>query len=322
MQMGKTLLISLGVAAYVCAAVAQDYPTRPIKMVVPFPAGGPTDAIGRVIAAGMAHALKQPLVIENIGGAAGSLGTGQVARAVPDGYTIGLGNAVTHVANGALYPLSYDIVADFAPVSPLVSDTPVIVGRKSLPTTDLRELIAWLRANPDKALAGTAGRGSQSHEVALYFEHAIGARFQLVPYRGLGPATQDLIAGQIDFMMSLPAIAVPQVRAGTIKAYAVTAKTRLVASPDIPTVDEAGLPGFYNTNWHALFAPKGTAAAIVARLNAAVRESLADPEIRNRLIDLGQQIYPPEELTPTALAELQKADIATRWPLIKAAGTQ
>ncbi len=323
MQTGKMFLLCLallGAVLHVCTASAQDYPSRPIRMIVPFPAGGPTDAIGRVIADGMRASLGQPLVIENVSGVAGSLGTGRVARAAPDGYTIALGNSVTHVANGVIYPLTYNIVSDFAPISPLVEDTAVIVARKTMPATSLRELIAWLEANPGKGLAGTAGPGTNSHEVALYFEKATGTRFQFVPYRGLGPAMQDLVSGQIDLMMTLPANALPQVRAGTIKGYAVTAKTRLTAAPDIPTVDEAGLPGFYNRNWHALFAPKDTPDAVVTKLDAAARAALADPAVRARLVDLGQEIFPADEETPAALSALQKADIERRWPLIKAAG--
>jgi tripartite-type tricarboxylate transporter receptor subunit TctC len=324
MQTRRLFLGSLACAATlasaVCRARAQLYPSRPIKMIVPFPPGGPVDAIGRVIAGGMRVSLGQPIIVENVGGASGSLGTGQVARATPDGYTIGLGNSVTHVINGAVYPLNYDVLTDFEPVSPLTANAALIVAKKAMPANNLRELIAWLKANPGKALAGAGGVGSASHEAGLLFANETGTRFQFVPYRGLGPATQDLISGQIDFMINFPANALPQVQAGTIKAYAVTSKTRLASAPEIPTVDEAGLPGFYYSSWHALFAPKGTPKDVVGRLNAAVIAALADPAVRVRLTDLGQEIFPPGQQTPAALAAVQRADIDKRWPIIKAAG--
>ena len=323
MRTWKMLLVSLAVLGTAVAAqeaAAQNYPSRPIKMIVPFPAGGPTDAIGRVVAGGMQTSLGRPVIIENVPGAAGSLGTGQVARAAPDGYTLGLGNSVTHVANGAIYPLDYDILADFAPVALLTNSPAVIVAKKAMPANDLRELIGWLKSNPEKALVGTAGPGSASHELGLMFEKETGTHLQFIPYRGLGPAIQDLVAGQVDVVMSLPSNALPQIAAGTIKAYAVTSNRRLIGAPEIPTVDEAGMPGFYYLNWHALFAPKGTPSDIVARLNAAAVAALADPATHRRLIDLGQEIFPAEEQTPAALAAFQKADIAKRWPIIKAAG--
>jgi tripartite-type tricarboxylate transporter receptor subunit TctC len=324
MHTRRIFLGSLAGAATLASAVgrapAQLYPSRAIKMIVPFPPGGPADAIGRIIAEGMRASLGQPLIVENVGGASGSLGTGQVARATPDGYTVGLGNSVTHVINGAVYPLDYNVLTDFEPISLLTTNAALIVAKKAMPANNLRELIAWLKANPGKALAGTGGIGSASHEAGLYFENETGARFQFVPYRGLGPAIQDLVSGQIDIMISFPANALPQVQAGIIKAYAVASKTRLTSAPEIPTVDEAGLPGFYYSSWHALFVPKGTSRSVVGRLNAAVTAALADPAVRGRLINLGQDIFPVEQQTPGALAALQRADIDKRWPIIKAAG--
>jgi tripartite-type tricarboxylate transporter receptor subunit TctC len=324
MQTRRIFLGSLACAATLGSAVgraqAQLYPSRPIKMIVPFPPGGPVDAIGRIVAEGMRASLGQPVIVENVGGASGSLGTGQIARATPDGYTVGVGNSVTHVINGAVYPLNYDVLTDFEPVSPLTTNAALIVAKKAMPANNLRELIAWLKANPGKALAGTGGVGSASHEAGLYFENETGTHLQFVPYRGLGPATQDLVAGHIDIMINFPANALPQVQAGTIKAYAVTSKTRLASAPEIPTVDDAGLPGFYYSSWHALFAPKGTPQGVVGTLNAAVMAALADPAVRVRLINLGQDIFPPEQQTPEALAALQRADIEKRWPIIKAAG--
>jgi tripartite-type tricarboxylate transporter receptor subunit TctC len=302
------------------SALAQSYPTRPVIMVVPFPAGGPTDAIGRVIADAMRPSLGQSVVVENVPGAAGSLGTERVALARPDGYTLGLGNTVTHVMNGAVYPLKYDIVKDFEPVSLLVKEAAIIVGRQSLPANNLRELIAWLKANPDKGLAGTGGVGTVSDVGLVFFKKQTDTSFQVVPYRGLGPAIQALLAGEVDFVMSLPANSLPQVRAGTIRAFAVAAKTRLTGAPDIPTVDEAGLEGFYQLNWHALFVPKGTPSPVIETLNAAVIAAVANPEVRRKFVGLGQDFFPAEQMTPAALAATQKAEIEQRWPIINAAG--
>jgi tripartite-type tricarboxylate transporter receptor subunit TctC len=300
--------------------VADDFPSRPVTMIVPYPPGGPTDAVGRLVAEGMQSALGRPVVVENIGGAAANLGTEKVARAAPDGYTIGLGNSVTHVVNAAIYPLKYDVVKDFEPISLLAAEPVVIVGRPTLPANNLRELIAWLKENSGKSLAGTAGVGSVS-DVALYLlEKQIGVSIQHIPYHGLAPAVQALLSGEQDLIMSLPGNVLGQVKAGTIKAFAVTAKTRLVGDPDIPTVDEAGLEGFYQSNWHALFAPKGTPKEIIGKLNAAAVAAMADPKIRERLVDDGQDFFPPGELTPQALAAFQQSEIAQRWPIIKAAG--
>jgi tripartite-type tricarboxylate transporter receptor subunit TctC len=324
MQTRRTFLRSLAYTAMMgCAtglAAAADYPSRPITMIVPYPPGGPTDAIGRLIADAMRPSLGQPIIIENVPGAAGSLGTERVARAAPDGYTIGLGNSITHVINAAVYPLNYDVVKDFEPISLLVDQPAVIVSKKDLPATDLRALIGWLKTNPDKGLAGTGGPGSVSDIASVFFKKLTGTSFQLVPYRGQGPAIQALMAGEIDFLMSLPANALAQYHAGTIKAFAVAAKTRLVAAPDIPTVDEAGLPGFYQSDWHALFAPKGTPAATIGRIRESVAAALTDPTVRERFVSLGQDFFPPEQLTSQALGALQLTEIEQRWPIIKAAG--
>jgi tripartite-type tricarboxylate transporter receptor subunit TctC len=300
-------------------AGAQAYPSRPITMVVPFPAGGGTDVIGRLLADRIRVPLGQPIIIENVGGASGSIGVGRAARAAPDGYTIALGSWSTFVANGALYALSYDLLNDFNPVS-LITTTPyLIVTRKTMPANDLKGLIAWLNANADKATAGTQGVGASSHIGGAFFQKATGTRFQFVPYRGAAPAVQDLVAGQIDFMVSAIPDCLEQVRAGNIKAYAVTAKTRLPATPDVPTVDEAGLPGFYFSAWFGFWAPARTPNSIVAKLNSAIVEALTDPRVRTRLVDLGQDIFPHDQQTPEALGALQKAEIEKWWPIIKAA---
>jgi tripartite-type tricarboxylate transporter receptor subunit TctC len=298
---------------------AQTYPSRPITLVVAFAAGGSGDTIARILADHMRTQIGQTIVVENVGGAAGSIGVGRVARSVPDGYTIVAGNWPTHVLNGAIYSLNYDVLKDFEPISLIATESIVIVGRKDLPAAKLTDLIASLRANPDKVSAGTVGPGSVGHIVGLFFQKETGTRFQFIPYRGVGPAIQDMIAGQIDIMFDTSANSLPQVRSGNVKAFAVTSKTRPPAAPDIPTVDEAGLPGFHISNWRGLWAPKGTPREVIGKLNAAVRSALADADVRKRLGDLGQELFPPEQLTPEALGKLQAAEIEKWWPIIKAA---
>ena len=301
-------------------AVAQTYPSRPVTMVVAFGPGGPSDVIARILAEGMRGSLGQPVVVENITGASGTIGVGRVARAAPDGYTLVLGNWATHVLNGPMFSLQYDLVKDFEPVALVSSDPLMIVGKKALPAKDLKEFVAWLKANPDQATQGTTGAGGISTVGGLFFQRETGTRFRFVPYRvGLAAAMQDLVAGQIDFMIDTAANSLPQVRAGTIKAFAVTSKTRLSAAPDIPTVDEAGLPGLYALNWQAAFLPKGAPKDVVAKLNAAVMSALADASVQKRLAGIGQEIFPPAQQTAEALAAFQKSEIEKWWPLIKAA---
>jgi tripartite-type tricarboxylate transporter receptor subunit TctC len=309
----------LAVLTTASSAAAQSFPERPITIVVPVSAGGPTDAIARVLAQRMRVALGQPVLVENVTGAAGNLGIGRVARAAPDGYTIGIGLTSTHVFNGAIYPLPFDLVADFAPIALVATNPQLIVSRNGVPANDLRALIGWLKAAPDTATMATIGPGSPAHIAGVLFQQVTGTQFRFVPYRGGAPGMQDLLAGHIDLMIPQPSIALPQIRAGKIKAYAVTAKTRLPSAPDIPTVDEAGAPGLHVAIWHGLWAPKSTPAEIIARLNGAVRESLADPGVRQRLAEMGQEVPPPEQQMPAALRAYQKAEIAKWWPIIKAA---
>jgi tripartite-type tricarboxylate transporter receptor subunit TctC len=300
-------------------ARAQSYPSRPITLVIPFAAGGGADAVLRIMAERMRAFLGQTIIIENVSGASGTIGTGRVFRAAPDGYTLGAGNWGTHVANGAIYPLPYNVQSDFEPVALHQIFYYVLAAKKALPANNLKELIAWLKANPDRASLGTPGIGQQPHLAGIVFQNLTGTRFQHVPYRGSGPAIQDLIAGQIDFVFGDPSV-VPAVRAGSVKAIAVTAKQRLSSVPDVPTAEEAGLAGFSFANWVGIFAPKGTPKDVVGKLNNAVASTLLDPGTRARLVDLGVEIPSREQQTPEGFAALQKADIEKWWPIIKAAG--
>jgi tripartite-type tricarboxylate transporter receptor subunit TctC len=317
LQTVLTLLLALAAPA---TLQAQAFPTRPISIVVPFAPGGPTDVIARLLAQHMGGALGQTVVVENVAGANGNIGVAKVARAAPDGYTLSIGHWSTHVVNGAVYKLSHDVLKDFEPIAAISTNSYLIVAKDALPASDLRGLIAWLKANPDKASEGTAGAGSPQHVGGVFFQNLTGTRFQFIPYRGAAPAMQDLLAGQIDLIIDDPTNSLPHVRSGKIKAFAVTAPRRLAAAPDIPTVDEAGLPGFYFSRWHALWAPRGTPPEVVAKLNAAVVAALADPALRAKLADLGQDIFAREQQTPEALATLHKAEIDKWWPILRAAG--
>jgi tripartite-type tricarboxylate transporter receptor subunit TctC len=317
------LQLAMGIAVFPTlsnGSQAQSYPSRPITMIVPFPAGGPTDVTARIMADRMRLTLRQPVIIENVAGAAGTIGIGRVARAPPDGYTLSFGPGFsTHVINAAIYSLTYDVRNDFEPVALVSRFSHLIVARKSLAADDLNGLIAWLKANPGKVLQATSGVGSAGHVFGVLFQKETGTDFGFVPYRGAAEAMQDLIAGRVDLMIDTPVNCLSQVRVGAIKVYAVTAKNRLATAPDIPTVDEAGLPGFYGANWYSIYTSKGTPAEIVTKLNAAVVEALADPAVRKRLAELGHEIMPREQQTPEALRALQEAETEKWWPIIKAA---
>jgi tripartite-type tricarboxylate transporter receptor subunit TctC len=299
------------------AAAAQTYPSRPITIIAPFPPGGPSDALARILSGPLEAALGQPIVIENVGGAGGTMGAARVARAEPDGYTLLIGQWGTQVVNPITYNLTYDAANDFAPIALLAVTPQMIIARKDFPASDVRELIAWLKANPDKAQAATVGAAGGAQVAGMYFQQVTGTRFGFVPYRGGAPAMQDLMAGRVDIMFDQAANAIAQVRAGTIKAYAVMTEQRWHLAPDIPTIDEAGAQGLHVSYWHALFAPKATPPDVIAKINAAVVNALADSKVRQSFAAQGQDIWPPEQQTPQALAALYKAEIDKWWPIIR-----
>jgi tripartite-type tricarboxylate transporter receptor subunit TctC len=303
--------------AAISPAWADSYPSRPVTVIVPFAAGGPTDVLTRIITDKMQAPLGQPIVVEDAGGAGGSIGVGRVAHAAPDGYTLSLGNNGSNLLSGALYSLNFDVIKDFAPVALLTSNPQIVVSRKTIPAANLKELLAWLKDNQKTVSVGLGGPVAQVSVVN--FETMTSMQFQLVPYRGAAPAMQDLIAGHIDFMVDQLSNSVPQIKADTIRAYAVAASKRSPAVPDVPTTDEAGLPGFYGALWHGLWAPKGTPPDVIAKLAAAARQALADPTVKARLADLGQEIVPVEQQNPAALAAYQQAEMDKWYPIVKAA---
>jgi tripartite-type tricarboxylate transporter receptor subunit TctC len=300
-------------------ASAQTFPKRPVTIIVPFPAGGPADVVARIIGDRMRTSLGQPVIIENVSGAGGSIGVARAARATPDGYTLSIGQLNSHVFSGAVYSVRYDLLRDFDPVALLTTNPLMIAGRRDLPAKDIKELVAWLKANPDKATFATPGVGSPSHVWGIYFQNATGTRFQFVAYRGAVPAMQDLLSARVDLTCLQASDLLPQVRGGNVRAYAILANTAWVRAPDIPTVDDAGVPGLHMPFWHGLWTPANTPREIVGKLNRAAIEAVDDPSVRQRLADIGQEIFPREQQTPEALAALQKAEIEKWWPIIKAA---
>jgi tripartite-type tricarboxylate transporter receptor subunit TctC len=318
-----TVLAALAaIPAFGGIARADNFPSRPITIVVPFSAGGPSDAMARILAERMKVTLGESVLIENVTGAGGSIGVGRAVRSPPDGYTISFGHLGTHVANGAIYKLGYDLVTDLEPVALLPSNPMIVVSKNAVPAKSLKELLEWLKTKPAPATAGTAGAGSGSHIAGLYFENITGAKLQYVPYRGTGPAMNDLVAGQIDLIVDQLSNSINQVRAGNIRGYAITDTKRAGSASDIPTAEEAGLPGFHMTLWSGLWAPKGTPKEIVAKLNAATVDALNDPAVRAQLEKLGLQMPPKDKLSPQALGDWQKAEIAKWWPMIKAANVK
>lgn len=318
----RVVAILVMVIGSIATAPAQTYPSRPITIIVPFSAGGPSDALARVLGERMKQTLGQNVLVENVTGAGGSIGVGRAVRSPADGYTISFGHLGTHVFNGAIYPLQFDMLTDLEPVALLPSNPMVVVSKSAVPAKDLKELLAWAKANEDKVTAGTAGAGSGAHIAGVYLQSLTGLRFAFVPYRGTGPALTDLVAGQIDLIVDQASNSMAQIRGGNIRAYAVTAKTRLAAAPDIPTVEEAGLPGFQMILWSGLWVPKGTPKDVIVKINAATVEALADPGVRQRLNDLGLEVPPREQQTPEALGAWHKAEVAKWWPIVKAANVK
>jgi tripartite-type tricarboxylate transporter receptor subunit TctC len=319
--MRKLSLATAAILALSSAAFAQSYPTRPVTFIVPYGAGGPVDTMARTLSEAMRASLGQPIVIENVTGANGTIGVGRAVHAAPDGYTVSIGNWPSHITNGAIYNLNYDIQKDLIPVARLPQNPYIAVVRKDHPAKNFKELIAWLKANPDKATEGTAGLGSGQHISGVYFQKITGTKFQFVPYKsGSADIIRDIIAGTIDFTFDQAITSLSHIKGGNVKGYAVTSDKRLDAAPDIPTVDEAGAPGVYISTWYGLWLPKGAPQAAIDKLGAAARAAMADPAVRKRLLDLGQQIPPPEQQTAAALAAYTKAEIDKWHPIIKEAG--
>jgi tripartite-type tricarboxylate transporter receptor subunit TctC len=310
--------ILLATWAAVSTAAAQSYPSRPVTLLVPFPAGGATDVLARFLAERMRLSLGQPIVIENVAGAAGTIGVGRAVRAPADGYTMQIGTSTTNVMTGALYALQFDLMTDLEPIIQIASEPMMIVGKKDFPANNLKEMIAWLKANPDKASVGIPGVGGTGHLTGLAFQKETGTRFTFVPYRGNAPALQDLVAGQIDLQMEPASNFYAQVKAGAIKPFAMTSKKRIGAAPQIPTADEAGLPGFAASLWYGMWVPKGTPKEASTRLNTVMMETLADPMVTRRFQELGLDKPMREQQTPEALRAFQKAEIDKWWPIIKA----
>jgi tripartite-type tricarboxylate transporter receptor subunit TctC len=311
--------IMLGLGSTGGAVAQQFYPSRPITMIVPFPAGGATDTLARYLAEQMRSILGQSIIIENVAGAAGTIGVGRAVRSPADGYTLSIGTSTTHMLTGGFYALPFDLLKDLEPVIEIGSEPLLIAGKKTLPADDLKGLIAYLKANPDKASVGIAGVGAAGHLAGIAFQKETGTKFQFVPYRGNAPAMQDLLAGQIDFMMEPSSNFRSLIGSGGIKPYAVTGRTRLPSSPEIPTADEAGLPGFFASLWYGLWVPKDTPRDIIAKLNATLVQVLADPSVQKRFDELGIEISPPDQQSPEALRAFQKAEMERWWPVLKAA---
>lgn len=299
---------------------AETFPSKPITLIVPFPAGGPTDTVARIMADHMKDTLGQSVLVETVTGAGATIGVGRVVGAAPDGYTLGVGNWSSHVGSPGIYPVSWNPVTDLAPVARLPVSSLMIVGKQSLPAKDAKELIAWLKANPDKASAGSVGAGSGAHICGLYFGQKTETKFQFVFYRGGAPAMQDLLSGTIDIMCAEASQTLAHVNANKMKAFAVMGRTRYAGLPNVPTMEEMGISGMDISFWHGLWAPKGTPKDIVAKLNASAVKALADPAVQKRAASLGMSIPAKADLTPQALHNFHKAEVDKWWPIIKTYG--
>jgi tripartite-type tricarboxylate transporter receptor subunit TctC len=309
--------LALTIVAGIAGAQAQTYPSRPITLVVPFPPGGSTDAAARIMAERMRAPLGQPIVIENVGGAGGSIGVGRVARAAPDGYTFDIGQWDTHVGS-IIYKLDYDLEKDFEPIALISNNPQLMVAKNDLPANTLGELVTWMKANPGKI--NFVNQNAAANVTGVLFENLTKQKVQFIPYRGAGPAMTDLVSGTVDLLVVQGAVALPQIRGGKIKALANLSPQRSASMSDIPTADETGVPGLYMSGWFGFWAPKGTPKEIIARLNAATVEALADPALQKRFTELGLDIASREQQTPAGLAAFQKTEIDKWWPIIKAAG--
>jgi tripartite-type tricarboxylate transporter receptor subunit TctC len=318
-RLAAAVLFASTAPGFMGAAVAQDYPTRQIVIIVPFPAGGSTDALARIIAEPMRQALGQPVIVQNVPGAGSTIGVGRAIQATPDGYTLSIGNWTSHVGANAVYRVPWNVLNDLEPVSILSTTTLIIVGRTGLPVNDAKELIAWLKANPDNATMATVGAGSGAHICSIYFEQKTGTRFRYVPYRGGAPVMADLLANQVDLFCGEASQMLPHFRSNRIKPLLVMSKTRWRPLPEIPTMEQVGASDTYIAFWQGLWAPKGTPKHVIAKLSDAVVKAFADPTVIKRLTDLGQDLPPREQLTPEALAAFHKSEIDKWWPLIKAA---
>jgi tripartite-type tricarboxylate transporter receptor subunit TctC len=317
----RKILVAIALVAFagIASAQAQNYPSRQITLIVPFPPGGSTDVAARILAEHMRARLGQPVVIENVGGAGGSIAVGRLARAAPDGYTIDIGQWDTHVGS-IIYKLDYDLQKDFEPIGLISNNPQLMVAKKDLPASGLKELVAWMKANPDKI--NYVNQNAAANVTGVMFEKLTGQKFRYIPYRGAGPAMTDLVSGQVDLLVVQGAVALPQIRAGKIKAIANLSPQRSASMSDIPTSDESGVPGLYMSGWFGFFAPKGTPKDVIATLNSAMVKALAEPAVRARFTELGLDVASREQQTPEGLAAFQKAEIAKWWPIIKEAGIQ
>jgi tripartite-type tricarboxylate transporter receptor subunit TctC len=315
----RNCAVAIALTAGFACAQAQTFPTRPITLVVPFPPGGSTDTAARIIGERMRPVLGQTVVIENVGGAGGTIAMGRVARATPDGYTIDIGQWDTHVG-AIIYPITFDLQKDFEPIGLISNNPQLMVAKKDLPAGTLKELIAWMKANPDKI--NYVNQNAAANVTGVMFEKLTGQKFRYIPYRGAGPAMTDLVSGQVDLLVVQGAVALPQIRGGKIKAIANLSPQRSASMSDIPTSDESGVPGLYMSGWFGFFAPKGTPKDVIATLNRAMVQALAEPAVRSRFTELGLDVASREQQTPEGLAAFQKAEIEKWWPIIKEAGIQ
>ena len=315
------LVVTAALAAFAFAspAPAQTYPSKPVNMIVPFAAGGATDTLARFLGEKMRERLNQPIIIENVTGAGGSIGVGRAVRANADGYTLQIGTSTTNMLLGGLYPLQFDLINDLDPILIIASEPLMIVGKKAMPAQNLLELIGWLKANPDKASIGIPAVGGTGHLAGLSFLTVTGTKAQFIPYRGNGPALQDLVSGQIDMQIEPASNFYAQLKAGNIKAYAMTSPERIGAAPDVPTTAQAGLPAFRASLWYGLWVPKGTPKEVVAKLNATMLDVLNDAAVKKRFAELGLDPPARAQQTPDALRTLQKTEADRWWPVIKAA---